>query len=255
MHIIAQCIAKSINLRTLDYPRLSHSIAIKDLGEGCFVLVYKYGALVHFGAREEDLPLIRAEIAPHADMLDGISDTESAEIVPGETPLSVYNGKIKLETPTRDQLYIIADVLSKSVVLSRYENMILEMLDTIEPIAENMRHGKIHGGRKKLIKTLGNSLAIQNAMVSRIMVDDKPEQLWDMPELEKLFSLMNSEYEIKERQRVLEGRLKVITDTVRYNTDILDYLSSYRVEWYITLLIVVEIMLTLYEMFFKHAQN
>jgi uncharacterized Rmd1/YagE family protein len=186
-------------------------------------------------------------------MLSGVSDTEHAEIVAGEMPISVYNGKIRIQTPTQDQLFIIADVLSKSVVLSRYENMILEMLATIEPIADNMRRGKIPGGRKKLIKTLGDSLAIQAAMVSRIMVDEKPEQLWDMPELEKLFALMNAEYEINERQRVLEGRLRVITDTVRYNTDILDYLSSYRVEWYITLLIVVEILLTLYEMFFKHA--
>jgi uncharacterized Rmd1/YagE family protein len=253
MRIVAECLAKSINLKTLDFTRLSHSAAMRDMGNGNFVMAYKYGALVYFGVQDEAIEGIRAEIAPHSDMLDGVSDTEHAEIVAGEMPISVYNGKIRVKTPTQDQLFIIADVLSKSVVLSRYENMILEMLATIEPIADNMRRGKILGGRKKLIKTLGDSLAIQAAMVSRIMVDEKPEQLWDMPELEKLFALMNAEYEINERQRVLEGRLRVITDTVRYNTDILDYLSSYRVEWYITLLIVVEILLTLYEMFFKHA--
>ncbi len=253
MHIIAECIARSINLRTLGYPRLTHAVALKETGDDSFVMVYKYGAVVFFGVPETERSAIRAELAPHAELLTESVDTERMELMQSDAPLSVYNGCVKLQSPSREQLFIIADVLSKSVVLCRYETMILDMLNTIEPIAQNMRQGRILGGRRKLITILGDSLAIQNAMVSRIMVDDKPEILWDMPELEKLFALMNNEYEIRERQRVLEGRLKVVTDTISYNTDILNYLSSYRVEWYITILIVVEIMLTLYEMFFKHA--
>ena len=115
-----------------------------------------------------------------------------------------------------------------------------------------MKKGKILKKKKQLIKTLGGALASQNAMLSRIRLDDKPDILWDLPELEKLYHLLINEYEIEERQQVLEGRLKMITDTVSFNTNILDYISSHRVEWYITLLILVEIFLTLYEMFIKH---
>lgn len=253
MRITAECCAKSINLRSLDYPRLTHSIALKEMGNDSFVMVYKYGVLVFFGVQEQDQKTIRSEIAPHAELLTENTDTEQAELIESDASLSVYNGSIRLHSINREKMFIIADVLSKSVVLCRYEKMILDMLNTIEPIAENMRSGRILGGRKRLIKVLGDSLAIQNAMVSRIMVDDKPEMLWDRPDLEKLFLLMSNEYEIRDRQRVLEGRLKVVTDTISYNTDILNYLSSYRVEWYITILIIVEIMLTLYEMFIKHA--
>ncbi|PLY01863.1 MAG: hypothetical protein C0622_06525 [Desulfuromonas sp.] len=106
-------------------------------------------------------------------------------------------------------------------------------------------------GKKQLIRTLGANLAIQNAMLSRIRLDDKPDILWDMPELDKLYNLLSSEYEIIERQQILEGRLRMIAETVRSNTEILDYMSSYRVEWYITILILIEIGLTLYEMFIK----
>lgn len=252
MRIIAECYSRGINLKELGYPRLTHSVALKELGDS-FVMVYKYGAVVFFGTDEADRKLIRSELEPHALQRTPDTDSETAELLHTDGGPSVYNGTIRINTPTREQMFIIADVLSKSVVLGRYESMILEMLNTIEPIAQSMRDGRILGGRKKLIRILGDSLAIQNAMVSRIMVDDKPELLWDMPDLEKLFALMSNEYEIRDRQRVLEGRLKVVTDTISYNTDILNYLSSYRVEWYITILIVVEIMLTLYEMFFKHA--
>ena len=51
---------------------------------------------------------------------------------------------------------------------------------------------------------------------------------------------------------VLDRKLEVIGDTAETLLGLLQDRHSLRVEWYIVLLIVVEILLTLYELFVRH---
>ena len=57
------------------------------------------------------------------------------------------------------------------------------------------------------------------------------------------------EYEIRDRHVALERKLRLINDTAATLLDLLQARRSLRVEWYIVILIVVEILLTLYELF------
>ena len=65
------------------------------------------------------------------------------------------------------------------------------------------------------------------------------------PVLERLAQ----EYEIHDRQLALERKLRLISDTAQTLLDMLQTQRTLRVEWYIVILIVVEIVLTLYELF------
>lgn len=253
MLITAEHIAKSIDLKKLGYPKCSSDTSMAETASGGYVVVFKYGVVVYFGLQTAEKDAHKREIHQTADAIHSYAETETATLTEGEDKISVYDGNIYLANVSREQVLVIADILGKSVILSWYEEQVNTMFEAIEPIAEQMKKGKILKKKKQLIKTLGGALSIQNAMLSRIRLDDKPDILWDIPELEKLYHLLVNEYEIEDRQQVLDGRLKMITDTVSFNTDILDYVSSHRVEWYITLLIVVEIILTLYEMFIKHG--
>ena len=251
MHISAEHIARSIDLKKLGYAKHSHDTAMAETASGGYVVIFKYGVSVTIGLQSSEEDAYRREISAAADEPRTYQETERARLIIGKEQMSVYDGVISLPNLSREQVLVIADALAKSVILSCYEEQVNTMFQEIEPIAEQMRRGKILKGKKQLIRTLGANLAIQNAMLSRIRLDDKPDILWDMPELDKLYNLLSSEYEIIERQQILEGRLRMIAETVRSNTEILDYMSSYRVEWYITILILIEIGLTLYEMFIK----
>ena len=88
-------------------------------------------------------------------------------------------------------------------------------------------------------------------MVGRVEVSEKPELLWEYPELEKLYVRLEDEFEIRERHLALERKLGIISRTAETLLDLLNNRRSLRVEWYIVLLIVAEILLTLYEMFFQ----
>ena len=64
-----------------------------------------------------------------------------------------------------------------------------------------------------------------------------------------LFNL--DKYELRERFLILEQKLTLISRSVETALGILQQDSSHRVEWYIVILIVVEILLSIYEIWLQ----
>jgi len=89
-------------------------------------------------------------------------------------------------------------------------------------------------------------LLMQQKMVGRVETGEKPELLWDHPELERLYVRLAEEYELRDRDRALDRKLDVISRTVETLLGLVQARSSLRVEWYIVLLIVAELALSIY---------
>lgn len=85
-------------------------------------------------------------------------------------------------------------------------------------------------------------------MVGRVEVTEKPDVLWDHPELERLHLRLVEEYELRDRSRALDAKLDLIAQTVATLLDLETNRSNLRVEWYIVALIVFEIPLSLFAM-------
>jgi uncharacterized Rmd1/YagE family protein len=92
---------------------------------------------------------------------------------------------------------------------------------------------------------------MQQTMVGRVEVGEKPEVLWERPDLERLYERLKDEFEVDERHRALERKLVLISRTAETGLDLLHNRSSLRVEWYIVILIVIEIVLLVWDMFLK----
>jgi uncharacterized Rmd1/YagE family protein len=73
--------------------------------------------------------------------------------------------------------------------------------------------------------------------------------LWELPGLTRLFSRLEDEYEVAERRLALDRKLELIARTVATLVDLLQNKRALRVEWYIVVLIVIEIFLSLYQLF------
>jgi uncharacterized Rmd1/YagE family protein len=86
-------------------------------------------------------------------------------------------------------------------------------------------------------------------MSGRVQVEEKPDILWDQPEFERLYTRLEDEYELKERAAALTRKLRVIDETARALTDIMDTTRSVRLEAAIVALIVVEVLVTFYQLF------
>ena len=94
---------------------------------------------------------------------------------------------------------------------------------------------------------------MQHRVSGRVAVEDKPDVLWDRPDLERLYARLEDEYELKERGQTLQRKLDVIVETVRALTDIIDADRSSRMEFTIVLLIMAELGISLFQIFFLHG--
>lgn len=250
----AVLVGERLDVRALETTaRLASAPLALSVGKhGCAVL-FRYGVVVFFNvdAMEEATFLdnlqrfVTSPIGkPETETLRLHLSSESREQISGGI-LTTLDGRV-------ERLQIVADILAKSVILAEYEARVAEAFDRAEPLATAMaqRGTSAHSGRE-LIRHIGRSLRSLHRMVGRVEVGEKPEILWEMPELELLYVRLEDEFELKERQLALERKLDVITRTAETQLDLLQAKRSLRVEWYITILIVVEICLTLYEMFWR----
>jgi uncharacterized Rmd1/YagE family protein len=220
---------------------------------GGVAVLFRFGAVVFFGVAAQDevvfLDALRARVAnPHAKPEIEAVDVRAA---PGEKE-AVVDGVVSLDSITVERLQVIADVLAKSLVLALYESRVADTFDGIEPVARELeRKGRIRGNADQLLKHIGATLLVDHTMVGRVAVSEKPELLWDNPALEGLYIRLEDEFELRERQEALERKLGVISRTAETLVELIQSRHALRVEWYIVALIVLEVLLTLYQMFLR----
>lgn len=256
VRVHALLVGKRIDLRAL---YRSDSLAVAPLaipaGERGMAVLFRYGAVVMFNLQVvEEAAFLHSLQSVIGDPVND-AEREEAQIAvdpAGDERVDV-SGVIHLREVTADRLIVVADVLAKSVSLAWDENRVARVFDSIEPVAEALQRER--GGRvvaRQLLDHIGDVLITQHRMVGRVEVTEKPELLWDRPELERLYLRLQEEYELPERDRALTRKLDLIGQTASTALGLLQAKRSLRVEWYIVLLIVFEIILTLYEMFAAH---
>ncbi len=235
----------------------TNPLAVEVKGGGMAVL-FRYGVVVLFDvAAMEELAFL-GQLGAFAANPYPTPETEAVRVrvEAAEAREGVQGGAVVLQDASLERLQVIADVLSKSVLLALYESQVASEFDRIEPLAAELeRSGRIPGQTKELLRKIGAMLLVSQRMVGRAAITEKPELLWDHPGLEGLFGRLEDEYEIIERQGALERKLNLISSTVQTLLEMLSSRHSLRVEWYIVILIVIEILLTLYELFVRHQAH
>lgn len=216
--------------------------------DGGIAVLFRYGVAVLFGVASNDEARFVASLRPLLTNPYPAPETETLEIRCG-TPVGVQSGVVSIEELTLVNLQVIADALSKSLVLSLYENRVKGEFDRIEPLAlELAQRGQVSSDARHLLAKVGALMLIEHRMVGRAEIGDKPETLWENPRLEGLYASLEDEFELRERQAALDRKLDLISDTVRTLSDIWDQKQLHRMEWYVIGLIALEIVISLFEL-------
>ena len=149
-----------------------------------------------------------------------------------------------------ERLLVIADVLAKSVVLAHDEREVAKVFEIIEPFTKELAdRGRTRRSRRGMMKLLGNALLVQHRMSGRVAVAEKPDVLWDRPDLERLYARLEDEYELKERVDTLNRKLAVVAETANTLADIIDTRRSLRLELIVIVLIAFEVVITFYQIY------
>jgi uncharacterized Rmd1/YagE family protein len=143
-------------------------------------------------------------------------------------------------------------VLFLSVALAYDERRIGQAFDRVVPIAASLKQGRLLRGRgQDLLQQIGEALLIQQRLAGRVELADRPDVLWDPPELERMWGKLTDEYDLGPRARAIGQRLEVIRETADTMADLLSTRTSHRLEWYIIILICLELVIGLVSHVFK----
>jgi uncharacterized Rmd1/YagE family protein len=218
------------------------------IGRDGFAFLFRYGVAVFAGLSVIEEDQVVRSLRPRIVDPAATPETDQVQILvkPGGEDQVDPSGGIALREASPERLQIVANVLSKSLILSHYESRIAEAFDRIEPLADRLqRTGRTGSQAHRLLQQIGGVLLTQHRMVGRVEVQEKPDVLWDHPELERLYARLEDEYELVERSRGMERKLALINETVGTILDMVQTQRSMRLEWYIIGLIAIEIMLSL----------
>ncbi|PSR18907.1 hypothetical protein C8255_05025 [filamentous cyanobacterium CCP3] len=246
----ASIVGERLSLKTLDRSELlaTNPLIIRAGATGCAVLL-RYGVIITFDLSTDEENALLDMLRPH--IIEPIESTISEELAIAFRPQAkerLEGDVLWLENYSAERLQIVAEALGKSVVLNYYEVEIADIFQSLKPFTigiqgKNMRSPK----EEDLLNYIGGTLLIQQKMFGIVEVGEKPDPVWDDPSLDRLYLRLEDEYELRERLVILEQKLELISKTVETSLNLLQRNSSHRVEWYITILIVIEIGLVIYE--------
>lgn len=244
-------LADRIDIKGLD-PRLSTHLPVTvAVGAGCAML-FRSGAVVFFGVDTLAQERFLHDLEPRMTGRYQTPEVERAVIRIGEADAVEPDALILKSSSDRapiERLQVVAEILAKSVVLARNEQTIGDAFRAIEPLARSMQRDptRLPWKQKDLVRHMGTAMIAEHTLVDRAEVLEKPELLWDRPDLERLYARLEDEYEIRERHHILESKLSLVSNAARTMLELTQSRRALNVEYWIVALIVFEVILALGE--------
>jgi uncharacterized Rmd1/YagE family protein len=251
-------VGERIDLRLLSAAdRLATDPVAIAAGANGIAVLFRYGAIVLFNvAPLEEADLLR-QLQPLVQQPYATPELESLEIrIDASTREGMVGSVLVLADYAIERFQLVADILSKSTVLAMYEARAGRSFDLVEPFAVSLqRDSRGTSSGNELLQQIGMALLSEHNLVGRVEVIDKPEIIWEHPNLERLYLRLEDEFEIRERHLALERKLDLVSHTAQTVLEVLQSRRSIRLEWYVVILILVEIFLSVVQilMAIKHS--
>lgn len=232
---------------------VSHFV-VRRAGEGLAVL-FPYGVVVTVALTGDDEKVLLEALHPSLEEPFATPVVDDIEVCAAKdrTEGLGEKGELWLSELGEERLTVVADVLAKSTVLDHFEQSIGRVFDRLHPLTVEMqRSGRTGRRARELVKLIGHAMIVMHETVWRVEVEEKPDTVWDRPDLDRLWVRLSEDYELRERHNALGRKLTLLNESASTLLDVLQNNRTLRVEWYIVLLIVFEIGLTLFEMWRAH---
>jgi uncharacterized Rmd1/YagE family protein len=228
-------------------PRLSTVLpVIIEVAPSGYAVLLRAGAVVLFGVDPIQQERFIKDLGPRIQEPYEKYETERAVIRVADAD-SIELDALTIKEASIERLQVIAVILGKSVVLGRYETQIAEAFNAIEPMAIQMKAAprRLPWKQRDLVHQIGAAMLSEHQLVGRAEVLEKPDLLWDNPELDRFYARLEDEYELRERHLALDTKLAVVSRAAQTMLDLSQARRSLNVEYYIVALFVLEIVLAL----------
>nr|WP_256437605.1 RMD1 family protein [Roseococcus sp. SDR] len=211
---------------------------------------FRWGALVTFDATEAEQAALLARLDGRVINPLALPVSETAQVSGGAERDEVSEtGEIRLMDLGLPRLGLLADALAKSAALSHQEMALARTLDGMEPVVTRLREvGRLGFLSRGLMRAIGAALSARGRANARIQAADKPDLLWEHPELERLHQRLSDEFELPERCEALERKLVMVGEIMQTLLSLIQGQRSLLLEIAVAAFIFIQVVAGLYEL-------
>jgi len=224
-----------------------HPLIIEYLpGTAKFISLTKFGVVSFWNLDETERKRFLAELAPYLkSQREHYPYSDSLEVNIHDTHERITPRGLNVKDLDMPRLKIISYAVSQSVALERYEDETEKILQAMEGVIGNLKTmGKARLRETELLKEVGSALAVRQTAISHLSLFDAPEETWELPELDKLYSLLKAEFDLQDRFAVLDRKINFLADSSEILMQVLEGKRTTLLEIIIIVLIAAEFIPT-----------
>ncbi|CAO3630318.1 unnamed protein product [Cunninghamella blakesleeana] len=238
-------------------------VIIRKPFEGGEVFIFDYGVVVFWNfSRAEELLMLedlqQFSIRPFRDNPDEDLQIEEMHFQYDTSQLKprIFNDMITMKTGNHMIKLTLSHGLSQSAVLARYEDIMDKTIEDTKHLPKEMaKTGRLGKTRTEITKINGQlfNLRMNVNLVSNVL--DTPEIFWSEPALQPMYNAIREYLEISQRVKILNDRLRVISDLLSM---LRDHLTNFGVEYQtliIIYLIIIAVIVACFEIAVKILQS
>ena len=233
----------------IDTRGLAADIVLRDLAAAAgLTFAFRYGVAVTFCTAADRIPALDMALLAHVQEPAEQQEIETAGVLitDGGKDRVDDDGVIQLADDEEPRLLLVATVLAHSVMLSRDEMLVSEVFDSSVPLVADLQiNGKARLSIPAVMRMVGRVLAARHRVMGTAQAGERPDLLWDHPDLDRLYTRLEAEYELGERAEVLERKFGALGDFTEVLLDIAQDKRAVRLEVAIIALIAVELLLSI----------
>jgi len=227
-------------LRQYSFLNRDHPLVLRLL-DSQYAVLTKFGAVSFWNVGERLKKQFLAELKPCVKSIkEHYPYKEKTKIKTGVGVEKVTFDVVYLTEFNLQKIKIISYVLSQSVALERYDEEVEGNLNELGAITENLKiKGKPLLQERELLKRVGKVFSVKQIAVAHLSLFDKPDEVWESPELELLYNRLHREYEIADRFDILDEKISFLSDNAKLLMDFIAQRRSAFLEIIIIILIAI----------------
>ncbi|MDN3020240.1 RMD1 family protein [Paenibacillus sp. BSR1-1] len=228
------------------------TILKKDVDESQMVLIFSFGSIVfinHTDAIEmKDLFSYIHSFEPDFEIVHADRYTDDYSLHIQETENIELTDEYVV-VPEYEEFYpeLISTVLAKSVALEKTEEQLGKIHDKLETMIDRLEKGRLRIGNKELARTTAKIVRHEYNTLAYIMILDKPDITWSSSSASEFYDKMGDFFELNDRYKILKSKTEILYNIMDGFSTISHSIRGLFVEWIVVILIVIEILLTIFE--------
>ncbi len=217
----------------------------RDSGD---LFLYPFGAAVFHDVlpaeREEWLGRIRAAIPGLTKQVVAESFTVREE---EGARTELVDGVLRIAAFGPPRIATVALIVGQSAAMEYYERLVDDLFArTASLVAPLKERGTVSVRSSTLLRFIGEAITSRNEVLSVLHLLDRPDEIWEDPELDHIYNDLRSEFDLVDRYQALESKLRGVQDALELVLDVVRERRAWLLEVLIAVLILVELVLSVW---------